>query len=157
MTVRREFLKLAYIGVAMAQLQFISANAAVGGTTIKAYRNPGCGCCEKWAEMLKTAGYDVTMEDDADLAGRRQAAGVPEDLAGCHLAMMGDYIIDGHVPPKDIKRLLTERPAIKGIAVPGMPTGSPGMEMGESRDAYAVIAFAADGTRSIFAKYASNP
>lgn len=153
MIVRREFLKLAFIGVAMAPLQFKNANAAVSGTAIQAYRNPGCGCCEKWAEMLKTAGYDVTMEDDADLAGRRLAAGVPEDLAGCHMAKIGHYIIDGHVPLKEIERLLTEKPTIRGIAVPGMPMGSPGMEMGESRDAYDVVAFSADGTRSVFAHY----
>ena len=120
---------------------------------IVAYRNPGCGCCEKWAEQLKAAGFDVSMQDDPDLSARRAAAGVPDDLAGCHTALMGDYVIEGHVPLAEIQRLLTEKPLIKGIAVPGMPTGSPGMEMGERRDAYDVVAFAADGTRTIFATY----
>ncbi len=124
-----------------------------GQGIIKAYRNPGCGCCEQWSEILKAAGFDVAMEDDADLAGRRKAAGVPDDLAGCHLAMMGDYIIDGHVPLREIERLLTEKPAIHGIAVPGMPVGSPGMEMGNSREAYDVIAFKSDGTRTVYASY----
>jgi hypothetical protein len=124
---------------------------------IVAYRNPGCGCCEKWAEQLKAAGFEVSMQDDPDLSARRVAAGVPEDLAGCHTAVMGDYVIEGHVPLADILRLLTEKPKIKGIAVPGMPMGSPGMEMGEMRDAYDVVAFATDGSRIIFAKYAANP
>lgn len=126
---------------------------AVSSPAIFAYRNPGCGCCEKWAEQLKAAGFDVSMQDDPDLSARRATAGVPDDLAGCHTALMGDYVIEGHVPLADIQRLLTEKPLIKGIAVPGMPTGSPGMEMGERRDAYDVVAFAADGTRTIFATY----
>ena len=131
--------------------------AAQAKGVITAYRNPGCGCCEVWAQQLKVAGFDVIMQDDSDLAAHRVAAGVPEDLAGCHTALMGDYVIEGHVPLADIQRLLTEKPLIKGIAVPGMPTGSPGMEMGESRDAYDVVAFATDGTRSVYAKYTANP
>ena len=130
---------------------------AASSPAIVAYRNPGCGCCEKWAEQLKAAGFEVTMRDDPDLSARRVAAGVPDDLAGCHTAVMGDYVIEGHVPLADIQRLLTEKPKIRGIAVPGMPMGSPGMEMGESRDAHDVVAFATDGSRSIFAKYAANP
>lgn len=129
---------------------------AASRPTINAYRNPGCGCCEKWAEMLKSAGFEVTMEDAPDLSSRRVAAGVPDELAGCHTALMGDYVIEGHVPLQEIERMLAEKPAIRGIAVPGMPTGSPGMEMGETRDAYDVVAFAADGTRSIFARYVAK-
>lgn len=120
---------------------------------IVAYRNPGCGCCEKWAEQLKAAGFEVDMQDDPDLSARRAAAGVPDDLVGCHTALMGDYVIEGHVPLVDIQRLLTEKPQIKGIAVPGMPTGAPGMEMGESRDAFDVVAFKSDNTRLVFTKY----
>lgn len=130
---------------------------AANSPAIVAYRNPGCGCCEKWADQLKAAGFEVNMQDDPDLSARRSAAGVPDDLAGCHTALMGDYVIEGHVPLADIQRLLTEKPLIKGISVAGMPMGSPGMEMGEMRDAYDVVAFAADGTRSVFAKYAASP
>lgn len=126
---------------------------AASSAAIVAYRNPGCGCCEKWAEQLKAAGFDVTMQDDPDLASRRSAAGVPDDLAGCHTALMGDYVIEGHVPLADIQRLLTEKPQIRGIAVPGMPMGSPGMEMGDSRDAYDVVAFDSTGNRSVFTSY----
>ncbi len=150
---KRTFLKLSLA----AFLPYGLITPALAKGVISAYRNPGCGCCEKWVEMLKAAGFEVNMQDDADLAARRVAAGVPDDLAGCHTALLGEYVIEGHVPLAEIEKLLAEKPAIRGIAVPGMPMGSPGMEMGESRDAYDVVAFAADGTRSIFATYAANP
>lgn len=146
---KRSFLKLAL--AALVPATFASPSRAK--VVVSAYRNPGCGCCEKWAAMMVDAGFEVVMRDDSDLAARRAAAGVPDDLAGCHTALIGDYVIEGHVPLSEIKRLLVERPDIRGIAVPGMPIGSPGMEMGSSRDAYEVIAFKADGTRSVFARY----
>ena len=120
---------------------------------IKAYRNPGCGCCEKWAELLKAAGFAVTMEDDPNLEARREAAGVPADIAGCHTAFMGDYIIEGHVPVEDIKRLIAERPVARGLAVPGMPAESPGMEVGGDKEPFDVLLFEDDGSRVVFAKY----
>jgi hypothetical protein len=150
---KRSFLKFALASL----IPFGLAGPTLAKGVISAYRNPGCGCCEKWAEQLEAAGFEVNMRDDPDLASRRSATGVPDDLAGCHTAVMGDYVIEGHVPLAEIEKLITEKPAIRGIAVPGMPTGSPGMEMGESRDAYDVVAFAADGTRNIFAKYAAKP
>lgn len=141
----------------VAQMTWTGLTKAANSPAVVAYRNPGCGCCEKWAEQLKAAGFEVSMQDDPDLSARRSAAGVPDDLAGCHTALMGEYVIEGHVPLADIQRLLTEKPLIKGISVAGMPMGSPGMEMGEMRDAYDVVAFAADGSRSVFTKYEANP
>lgn len=129
------------------------ANAATALPAIKAYRNPGCGCCEKWAESLKQAGFDITMEDDADLATRKTKAGVPSDLSGCHTAFMGNYIIEGHVPVADIKRLLEEQPAALGLAVPGMPAESTGMEMGGTAVKYDVMLFAKDGTSHVYASH----
>lgn len=120
---------------------------------IVAYRNPGCGCCESWAELLKAAGFAVSMEDDPNLEARRKSAGVPADIAGCHTAFMGDYIIEGHVPVEDIKRLITEKPMALGLAVPGMPIGSPGMETDGTVDAFEVLAFKSDGTWTVFAKH----
>jgi hypothetical protein len=76
--------------------------------TIQAYRNPGCGCCEKWVEHMRQEGFDVTMTDDPALAARRTSLGVPEDLAGCHTALIGTQIIEGHVPAEDVTRFLTE-------------------------------------------------
>jgi hypothetical protein len=121
--------------------------------TVKAYRNPGCGCCEKWAGLMKEAGFAITMEDDNDLAGRKEKLGVPAELSGCHTALIADYIIEGHVPPKDILRLLAEKPDARGLAVPGMPVGSPGMEAAGDADVYDVIQFDRKGSQRVFARY----
>lgn len=140
-----------------ASSMFLAAPAspafAASKPAILAYRNPGCGCCEKWAALMRESGFQVTMQDDPDLDERRAKAGVPAELAGCHTAFMGDYIVEGHVPAEDITRLLAESPAVRGIAVPGMPIGSPGMETGDRNDAYDVLAFNADGAWSVFASH----
>jgi hypothetical protein len=148
---RRQTLGLAAAFLASVASTSRAANPAL--PAISAYRNPGCGCCEKWAAMLQQNGFALTMEDDADLATRKAKAGVPEDLAGCHTAFMGDYVIEGHVPFADIMRLVIEAPKIKGIAVPGMPMGSPGMETDQTPEHYDVVAFMADGKREVFSRY----
>ena len=117
------------------------------------YRNPGCGCCEKWAENLTKAGFEITMTDDPALDARRARLGVPADIAGCHTAQVGDYIIEGHVPPEDILRLLAEKPEARGLAVPGMPMGSSGMETDGPAEAYDVLVFMADGTSKLYARH----
>lgn len=118
---------------------------------VMAYRNPGCGCCETWAERMKQAGFSVTIADDPALEARRSGLGVPAELASCHTALIGDYVIEGHVPPEDIVSLLEKRPAARGLAVPGMPMGSPGMETGGAADNYDTLLMAADGTWSVYA------
>ncbi len=148
---RRKIMSLAAVFLAFGTSPTRSANPALPAIT--AYRNPGCGCCEKWAGMLQENGFALTMIDDADLATRRSAAGVPDDLAGCHTSFMGDYIIEGHVPLVDIMRLVIEAPKIKGLAVPGMPMGSPGMETDQAAEHYDVVAFMADGGRETFSSY----
>lgn len=120
---------------------------------VEAYRNPGCGCCEQWAERMRQAGFSVTMNDDPELARRREKLGVPTDIAGCHTAIVGDYIVEGHVPPKDVKRLLVEKPVARGLSVPGMPAGSPGMESADASESFNVLIFAADGSTEVFATY----
>ena len=117
------------------------------------YRNPGCPCCEKWKQLMAAAGFDITMEEDEDLADRATSLGVPEKLHGCHTGTVGDYVISGHIPPDDIIRLLREKPKIKGLSVPGMPVGSPGMEVGDQKDSYEVVAFRSDGSSYSFAKH----
>ena len=146
---RRTLLASAISGLVVASN---AANAAAY-PSIKAYRNPGCGCCEKWAGLMKEAGFAITLEDDEDLAGRKEKLGVPADLAGCHTALMEDYVIEGHVPVDDIKRLLVERPVARGLAVPGMPAGSPGMENGGPPDAFMVFLFKNDGSKTIYAAH----
>ena len=120
---------------------------------VLAYRNPGCGCCENWAKLMERAGFPIKMIDDPDLAARRGTLGVPEQLAGCHLAQIGRYVIDGHVPVEDILRLLNEQPSAMGLAVPGMPLGSPGMETTSEPEKYEVFIFYADGKHKVFSRH----
>ena len=138
--------------LALAPLAGIANAASLPAIT--AYRNPGCGCCEKWAEHLRAAGFEVNMQDDPELSARRTAAGVPADIAGCHTAYMGEYIIEGHVPANDILKLLDLKFTALGLAVRGMPVGSPGMEMGDEKEPYDVLLMQRDGSFGVFTHYA---
>jgi hypothetical protein len=109
------------------------------------YKSPWCGCCDAWVDHVRTAGFAVEVHDVDDLAPIKRMAGIPETLASCHTASIDGYAIEGHVPAHVVRRLLDERPAVRGLAVPGMPIGSPGME-GPSPEPYTVYAFA-DGRR----------
>lgn len=121
------------------------------GPEMEVWKNRGCTCCTAWAEPFRAAGFSITMHEVDDLAAARAAAGVPADLTGCHTARIAGYTVEGHVPLEDVQRLLASRPPILGLAVPGMPMGSPGMEMpGMAAEAYQVLAFAADGSRYVF-------
>lgn len=117
------------------------------------FRNPGCGCCEAWKKRMAEAGMPVSMADRDDLAAYSAKLGIPAGLEGCHVGEIDGYVISGHVPPEDIKRLLAEKPQARGLLVPGMPVGSPGMEMGDQKDAYEVLLLAADGTTTVFASH----
>ena len=111
------------------------------------FRDPSCGCCHTWAEIAGKAGYDVELRDHPDMPGLKRRLGVPEQLASCHTAQIAGMVIEGHVPLEDVARLLEERPAgIKGIAVPGMPLGSPGMEVPDgTKQPFTVMAFDTTG------------
>ncbi len=111
------------------------------------FRNPGCGCCHKWADHLTANGFDVTVQDEPNLKAVRDRLGVPTALAGCHTGQVGGYVVEGHVPAAAIKQLLAEKPNALGLAVSGMPAGSPGMEGGEP-EIYDVILFSASEQRS---------
>lgn len=111
----------------------------------------GCACCAAWARRFEAAGFGTEMHELDDLAPIRAEAGVPNDLGGCHTAKVAGYVVEGHVPVAAVQRLLAEQPAVIGLAVPGMPMNSPGMEIeGEKGEPFDVIAFAADGRRSVF-------
>lgn len=116
------------------------------------FRDPSCGCCESWAGIARQAGYSVDLRDDEDMPSVKRRLGVPEDLASCHTTEVGGFVVEGHVPLDDVARLLRERPEeIKGIAVPGMPLGSPGMEVPDgTKQPFQVIAFFEDGRTSVF-------
>jgi hypothetical protein len=116
------------------------------------HRSPTCGCCGKWAERLKAAGFAVEVVNEPDMKPVKARLGVPEKLASCHTAEIGGYVIEGHVPIAAIERLLKEKPKAIGIAAPGMPAGSPGMETGGEQDVYEVVLFDASGSRP-FAKF----
>ena len=137
-------------GTAAAAEQVASGLASDADVVV--YKSPTCGCCTGWIEHLREAGYSVETVDMtayADLQAVKGSQGVPSDLGSCHTAVIDGYTVEGHVPGDVIARLLQERPEIKGIAVPGMPIGSPGME-GPNPQPYQVIAFTADGQRSVF-------
>ena len=116
------------------------------------YKSPTCGCCGKWIDHMKAAGFQVKVVDLDDLTEIKQASGVPMKLRTCHTAVVGNYAIEGHVPADVVKKLLAERPAGAGIAVPGMPIGSPGMEVGNQKDSYEVLLFDKTGKTTVFAK-----
>jgi hypothetical protein len=114
------------------------------------YKTPTCGCCRAWVDHVQAAGFQVEVHDTADVTPVKNEHGLPQHLASCHTAIVDGYVIEGHVPADVIRRLLSERPQVAGIAVPGMPAGSPGMEMGNRKDPYDIIAFARDGKVSVY-------
>lgn len=117
------------------------------------YKSPTCGCCKEWVEHARAAGFPVEVEDLADVTPQKQKYGVPDDLASCHTAVVGDYVIEGHVPADIIVELLARNDtSLRGVAVPGMPAGSPGMEIRGRKDDYDVIGFTASGQRRVLAR-----
>jgi hypothetical protein len=116
-------------------------------------KDPTCGCCTGWVDHLRQAGFSANVIETSEINRVKVRLGVPQDLASCHTAEIGGYVIEGHVPADAIKRLLTEKPAGKGLAVAGMPMGSPGMEMdGMTPETYEVVLFGPSG-RTTFARY----
>jgi hypothetical protein len=140
-------------------LYLMGSAAALGATEARAasapavqvWKDPNCGCCRGWVEHLSRSGFAVASVDTSDLASIKAEAGIPADLASCHTARIEGYVLEGHVPAAAIRRLLNERPEGIGLAVPGMPIGSPGME-GGSPEVYAVILFGAT-ERRVFARF----
>jgi hypothetical protein len=116
-------------------------------------KDPGCGCCGGWVDHLKAAGFPVEVTETAEVNRVKARLGVPQALAACHTAEVGGYVVEGHVPASAIRRLLAERPQAKGLAVPGMPVGSPGMEVeGTAPETYTVVLFGPAGQRT-FGRY----
>ena len=122
---------------------------------ITVYRSPSCGCCGKWIEHVKRQGFVVKDIREEDMDAVKKRLGVPERLKSCHTAVVGDYLVEGHVPAGDIKRLLKNKPKLDGLTVPGMPVGTPGMEMGGRKDAFSVLGFWKDGRTTVFSDYRS--
>lgn len=155
---RREFLQasavvaLGMFGVAGARV--LGAQQGLPAMTI--YKSASCGCCKLWVDHAKGAGFSVREVNTDDLNTVKREMGIPPRLASCHTVVVGSYVVEGHVPADDVKRLLRERPSgVRGLAVPGMPIGSPGMEQGppSQYERYQVMAFTAAGATSVFATH----
>jgi hypothetical protein len=129
-----------------------SAGATSKEPTITLYKDPSCGCCKSWIEHLIKHGYRVNAKDSDDMTEIKRSLGVPEALSSCHTAVVNGYLIEGHVPAADIARLLKTKPKVAGLAVPGMPMGSPGME-GPRKQKYEVFSFDKAGKTKVFASY----
>ena len=119
------------------------------GPAVHVYKTATCGCCVKWVDHLREAGFAVTVEDTRDLMAVKRREGVPTDLSSCHTALVDGYVVEGHVPASVVQAFLEEPGDARGLAVPGMPIGSPGME-GRYAEAYDVFSFDADGGRTVF-------
>lgn len=126
-----------------------SAQAAV----IEVYKTPTCGCCSAWVEHLRKNGFTVRVTDMDDVTPVARKLGVPDDLRSCHTARAGRYFVEGHVPASDVRKLLKEQPSAAGIAVPGMPSGSPGMEQGGIKDSFASLIVDKQGKAKLFVRH----
>jgi hypothetical protein len=123
------------------------------GDEVVVYKDPNCGCCGAWAEHMRTNGFSVKEIATTEMDAVKREAGVPQALGSCHTAKVGGYIVEGHVPAADVKRLLADKPKVAGIAAPGMPMGSPGMEGPYPADRYEVHSFDAQGSTGVFARH----
>jgi len=149
----------------MKRRQFLTAVAAVAVSTglpalaarplpqVEVYKNPDCGCCGAWVDHLKAAGFPVRVHETPDTSAVRKRHGIPDEFGSCHTGVVSGYALEGHVPADDVKRLLAKAPAAAGLSVPGMPVGSPGMEVGSRKDPYQVLLIDKAGRSSIFNTY----
>jgi hypothetical protein len=147
---RRNLISAALGAMAIAP---IPAHAANGLPPVEVFRNPSCGCCGAWVDHLKAAGFGVkvTMVDDTAVARRKY--GLPDKFGSCHTAVVAGYVVEGHVPAADVKKLLAMKPLAVGLAVPGMPVGSPGMEMGPRKVPYQVLLVDKQGRERVVSSY----
>ena len=143
---RREFLAAA--AVAALSPQVLAQKAVL----VEVWRSPTCGCCGEWVKHLQKNGFATRVHMVDDTGPVRRGAGMPERLGSCHTAKVEGYVIEGHVPASDIRRLLAERPAALGLTAPGMPAGSPGMDV-PSSPPYEVLLVARDGTATLFKRH----
>ena len=130
-----------------------SGTAPLAGSVagkVLVYKDPSCGCCNEWVKHMQKAGFIVTAQNATDMDAQKKRLGVPASLASCHTAVVDDYLVEGHVPADLVQRMLREKPAARGLAVPGMPNGSPGME-GPTKDNYDVMIFDRLGKAKVYA------
>ncbi len=136
----------------MVGMLLASAAMASDLPKVEVYKSATCGCCGRWVEHMRQAGFAVATHDIADVPAQRARLGMPSGLAACHTAVVGDYVVEGHVPAADVKLLLARKPAALGLAVPGMPRGSPGMEA-PNPTTYDTLLVGRDGAARTFATH----
>lgn len=141
------------IGLAIAGIAAVACSRPAKAAEINVYKSPYCGCCGAWVDNLKSSGLNVVVHDLDDVTPIAKKAGVPDDARSCHTAIVNGYFVEGHVPASDIRKLLRERPKARGISVPGMPIGAPGMEQGKRKDAYATLIIDRNGSTRVFAQH----
>lgn len=149
----RFIVALAALAVALGVTPSGQAQRGATGPAVEVFKTATCGCCGKWVEHMRAAGFNVTFTDidQAELDKVKAKHGVPRALHSCHTALVGGYVVEGHVPASEVKRLLKEKPAVAGLAVPGMPLGSPGMEVsGVKPHPYNVLTFDKQGKTTVF-------
>jgi hypothetical protein len=152
-------MRTTFLLVALAAAIAFGSSSAMGQATrpagalipMKVYKTPTCGCCGLWVDHVKAAGFKPEVIDLPTLTLIKQNSGVPQRLGSCHTALVEGYVVEGHVPADVIHKLLKDRPQVTGIAVPGMPIGSPGMEQGSRKDPYDVLTFDKNGRTTVFA------
>tara|TARA_R110000823_G_scaffold196261_2_gene327609 strand:- start:1420 stop:1926 length:507 start_codon:yes stop_codon:yes gene_type:complete len=151
----RKTMKKQILGMTLvATLGFSTPLLAAGAAqNIHVYKSPTCGCCTDWVDHLENNGFEVEVTETHDMNRVKMEAGLSPNLASCHTAFVGDYVIEGHVPADDIHRLIADAPKARGLAVPGMPAGSPGMEMGDRKDHYQVLMFNANGQTKVYSEH----
>lgn len=147
---RRHILTALAAGAATAALPAFAANKL---PLVEVFKSPTCGCCGAWVDHLKEAGFPVKVVEVDDTTVTRKRQGLPDNFGSCHTGIVNGYVVEGHVPATEIKRLLTANPVAIGLAVPGMPVGSPGMEYGERKDPYDVYLIDKSGRETVFAHY----
>lgn len=149
---RRDFLVV--LAAAATTRPLLAATGATAALPqVEVFKSPTCGCCGAWADHMKAAGFPVKVTVVQDTNASRRRAGLPDQYGSCHTAVVGGYVVEGHVPAEDVKRLLAQKPAAIGLAVPGMPQGSPGMEAGGRQDAYKVLLVDKAGRSTVFASH----
>jgi hypothetical protein len=147
MLTRRDF----FLASAAALVARRAVSAAVAPSVVTVYKDAGCECCGRWVKHLSSHGFVVSVRDVLNVDEIKRTMLVPTDLVSCHTAVVGAYVVEGHVPADVIKKMLAEKPAIQGISAPGMPSGSPGMETTAKADKYDIIAFTRDGKKRVYA------
>jgi hypothetical protein len=152
---RRSFVgQAAGVGLALAggKSLWAAVSGTAAGVTMTVYMSPTCGCCAKWVDHVKAAGFTTVVHKDEDMDTVKENLGVPRDMRSCHTAQVEKYLIEGHVPAEDIRKLLAKQPRAAGLAAPGMPASSPGMAVpGEPHEPFDVLLFQRDGKSEVFA------